>query len=169
MTRPVYFDSSVFLSIFTGDASAAKIKDLLKELKKDKVRIYTSIVTIQEVSVLSYRKGTKAEDNYTKVDKLARIEGVTKEVALTAAKLEANIIDQTQKKDREDNKRRKWDCFHIATALTLDCGVFYSCDEKQLKRKDQFNIAGIIFMPPEPSKPPLPFPATQKQPANPIQ
>lgn len=169
MTRPVYFDSSVFLAIFMGDASAVKIRELLTELKKDKVRIYTSIVTIQEVSVLSYRKGTKAEDNYAKVDKLARIEGVTKEVALTAAKLEANIIDQTQKKDREDNKRRKWDCFHIATAMTLGCGTFYSCDEKQLKRKEHFNIAGMLFMRPEPSKPPLPFPATQNKNDTPIQ
>lgn len=168
MTQPVYFDSSVFLSIFMGDAGAAKIKELLSELKKDKVRIYTSIITIQEVSVLSYRRGTKAEDNYSKVDKLARIEGVTKDIALTAAKLEAHIIDQTHKKDVEDNRRRKWDCFHIATAMVLNCGAFYSCDEKQLKRKEQFNISGLIFMQPEPSKPPLPFPAPQGQ-STPIQ
>ncbi|HEX4311781.1 MAG TPA: type II toxin-antitoxin system VapC family toxin [Acidobacteriaceae bacterium] len=169
MTRSVYFDSSVFLSVFMADASAVKIRELLTELKREKVRIYTSIVTIQEVSVLSYRKGTKAEDNYAKVDKLARIEGVTKDVALTAAKLEANIIDQTLHKDREDNKRRKWDCFHIATAMVLECGTFYSCDEKQLRRKGQFNIAGVLFMRPEPSKPPLPFPGTQSQTGPPIQ
>jgi predicted nucleic acid-binding protein len=48
MPDPVYFDSSVFLAIFMGSDPA--IKALLKELKRDKIRIYTSIITIQEVS-----------------------------------------------------------------------------------------------------------------------
>ncbi|MGA2218059.1 MAG: PIN domain-containing protein [Terracidiphilus sp.] len=122
--QPVYFDSSVFLSIFMGDSSAPKIKELLIELKRDKVRIYTSIIAVQEVPVMSYRKGSLAQDNYSKVDKIARIESVTKDIALTSAKFEAQIIDQTAVKDREDNKRRKWDCFHIATALALGCNVF---------------------------------------------
>jgi predicted nucleic acid-binding protein len=153
--QPVYFDSSIFLAIFMGDPSAVKIKELLQELKRDKVRIYTSIIAVQEVSVRSYQKGSIAQDNYSKIDKLSRIEGLTKDIALTAAKFEAHILDQTAAKDREDNKRRKWDCFHIATALALGCSVFYSCDEKQLKRKDQFGIAGMEFLRPIPSKPSL--------------
>ncbi|MGD0510846.1 MAG: PIN domain-containing protein [Candidatus Micrarchaeaceae archaeon] len=161
--RPVYFDSSVFLSIFMGDASAPKIKELLIELKREKVRIYTSIIAIQEVSVMSYRKGSIAQDNYSKVDKIARIESVTKDIALTAAKFEAHIIDQTSVKDREDNKRRKWDCFHIATALTLGCESFYTCDEKQLKRKDQFGIVGVTFLRPVPSAPSLFSPPSKIQ------
>ena len=152
---PVYFDSSVFLSIFMGDASAAKIRELLVELKREKIRIYTSIIAVQEVSVMSYRKGSIAADNYSKVDKLARIEGVTKDIALTAAKFEAQIIDQTTARDREDNKRRKWDCFHIATALTLGCSIFYTCDEKQIQRRNQFGITEMRFLKPEPSVPSL--------------
>jgi predicted nucleic acid-binding protein len=143
---PVYFDSSVFLAIFMGSDSA--IKALLKELRRDKIRIYTSIVTIQEVSVQTFRKGFPAADNYAKVSKLARIQGVTKEIALTAAKLEAQIIDQTAVKDREDNKRRKWDCFHVATAMELGCRTLYASDEKMLKRKGQFGLAGMDFSKP---------------------
>jgi predicted nucleic acid-binding protein len=153
--RPVYFDSSVFISIFMNDPTASKIKELLVELKREKVRVYTSIIAVQEVSVMSYRKGTLAQDNYSKIDKLARIEGVTKDIALTAAKYEAHIIDQTAVKDRQDNKRRKWDCFHIATAVALGCSVIYTADEGQHKRKDQFNLAGLTFLYPEPSKPGL--------------
>jgi predicted nucleic acid-binding protein len=152
---PVYFDSSVFLSIFTGDPSAASIKELLQELKKDHIKIYTSIITITEVSVLSYRKGTMAEDNYAKVFKLSRIEGVTKEIALTAAKFEAHILDQTAAPDQADNKRRRWDCMHIATALELGCSTLYSCDLKMLKRKNQFSIAKMDFREPKPSAPSL--------------
>lgn len=163
MMQPVYFDSSVFLAIFMGDASAMKIKELLQELKRDKIRIYTSIIAVQEVSVRSYQKGSIAQDNYSKIDKLSRIEGVTKDIALTAAKFEANILDQTSVKDREDNKRRKWDCFHIATALSLGCSVFYTCDEKQLKRKQQFGITAMDFQRPTPSKPSL-FPPSSHQP-----
>jgi predicted nucleic acid-binding protein len=146
MADPVYFDSSVFLAIFVG--SDPQIKELLKELRRDKIRIYTSIVTIQEVSVQTFRKGFSASDNYTKVNKLARIQGITKEIALTAAKLEAQIIDQTAPKEREDNKRRKWDCFHVATAMELGCRTLYASDEKLLKRKTQFGLAGMDFSKP---------------------
>jgi len=153
--RPVYFDSSVFISIFMNDPTDSKIKELLAELKRDKVRIYTSIIAVQEVSVMSFRKGTLAQDNYSKIDKLARIEGITKDIALTAAKFEANIIDQTKAADRQDNKRRKWDCFHIATAMALGCSVLYTADAGQHKRKGQFAISGLTFLTPEPSKPSL--------------
>jgi predicted nucleic acid-binding protein len=167
--RPVYFDSSVFLSIFMNDPTASKIKELLLELKRDKIRIYTSIIAVQEVSVLSYRKGSMAQDNYSKIDRLARIEGVTKDIALTAAKFEAQILDQTPMKDREDNKRRKWDCFHIATALALGCNVLYSCDEKQLKRKSQFKVSGLSFLHPRPSTPSLFSISSSSNPAQSIQ
>jgi predicted nucleic acid-binding protein len=130
MPDPVYFDSSVFLSIFMGESSGTSIKQLLKELARDKTKIYTSIITIQEVSVHSFRTGVRQTDNYSKVSKLARVHGITKEMALNAAKFEAQLIDRTPAKDREDNKRRKWDCFHIATALELGCRTFYATDEK---------------------------------------
>ena len=124
-------------------------------MKRDKVRIYTSIVTLQEVSVEPYRRGTLVEDRSAKIDKIARLEGVTKEIALTAAKYEAHIKDNTVSADQEDNKRRKWDCFHIATAVALGCSAFYTVDEKQLKRKQQFNITSMAFLRPEASKPTL--------------
>jgi predicted nucleic acid-binding protein len=113
------------------------------------------MVTVQEVSVQSFRKGMRASDNHSKVYKFSRIETITKEIALTAAKLEAQIIDQTQAKDREDNKRRKWDCFHIATAMELGCRTLYAVDEKMLKRKQQLSITGIDFSKPIPGSTPL--------------
>jgi predicted nucleic acid-binding protein len=153
--QPVYFDTSVFTAIFKGEANAPKIKELLIELKREKVRIYTSIITVQEVSVEPYRRGTLVEDRFEKVDKIARIEGVTKEISLTAAKFEAHIKDDTSAPDSEENKRRKWDCFHIATAMALKCSVLYTTDKGQMKRKAQFNITGMDFQAPEPSKPTL--------------
>jgi predicted nucleic acid-binding protein len=146
---PVYFDSSVFLAIFMGEASGLSIKELLKELRRDKIRIYTSIVTIQEVSVQTFRKRAAAADNYTKVNKLARIHGITKEIALTAAKLEAQILDEMKPKDREENRQRKWDCFHLATAMELGCRTFYGLDDKQLARGRRF-CAGVWFGKPVP-------------------
>jgi predicted nucleic acid-binding protein len=155
MPDPVYFDSSVFLSIFMGEASGPSIKGLLRELKRDKTKIYTSIISIQEVSVHTFRKGARQTDNYGKVNKLARIHGLTKDMALTAAKFEAMLIDQTPVKEREDNKRRKWDCFHIATAVELGCRTFYATDEKMLKRKEHFGITGMDFAKPSPRMPSL--------------
>jgi predicted nucleic acid-binding protein len=153
---PVYFDSSVFLAIFMGEADGNSIKELLKELHREKVRPYTSIVTIQEVSVRSFRKGTVAVDNYTKVNKLARINGISKEIALTAAKLEAQVLDATSKKDRTENRQRKWDCFHLATAMELGCRTFYTLDEKQMKRGERF-CTGMGFAKPAPRSFSLPL------------
>ena len=158
MSAPVYFDTSVFLAIFNGEPEGPDIKALLKELKRDKVKICTSIVTVQEVSVLSYRRGTLAADNHSKVNRLARIHGLDKEIVLTAAKFEAQLKDLAKSADpkaqQEDNRRRKWDCFHIATAVSLQCSVLYATDEKLLKRKEQLGIA-MEFSKPVPSKPTL--------------
>ena len=147
----VYFDSSVFLSILSGDSSADKVRKLLDELQQQKVRIYTSIITIQEVSVGTYRAGTVAKDHFALVRKLARIEGVTRDVAVTAAKLEAQIIDGYKSTDEKatDNKRRKWDCFHIATAQCLACSWLFSFDGAMLKREAALKIKGVKFSEPE--------------------
>jgi predicted nucleic acid-binding protein len=111
------------------------------------VRIYTSILTIQEVSVLSYRRGALARDDYGRVSEFARIVGISKDIALTAAKREAEIKDNG-KSDVEDNRRRKWDCFHIATAQQLNCAVLYTTDNKLLNRQRQLGIADVRFSQP---------------------
>jgi len=182
----VYFDTSIFLAIFNKEASGPQIKSLLRELRRDKVKIYTSVITIQEVSVLSFRKGVPADENHAKVSKLARIQGITKDIALTAAKLEAQLKDaqekaQAQQKAQqkaqekaqqkaggslsaehiEDNRRRKWDCFHIATAMCLRCATLYAEDAKLLKRKEHLDIKALEFEEPRPKKPELFPPKTE--------
>jgi predicted nucleic acid-binding protein len=149
-----YFDTSVFLAIFNKEESGPQIKSLLRELKRDKIRIYTSVISVQEVSVLSFRKGKVADDNYLKLGKLARIETITREIALTAAKIEAQLLDSVPK-DQEENRRRKWDCFHIATAMHLGCATLYAEDPKLLKRRQQLSIANIEFSLPRPRNPVL--------------
>ena len=57
-----YFDTSVFLAIFNKESTAPDIRNLLQELKRDRIRIVTSILTVQEVSVLAYRRGTVVSD-----------------------------------------------------------------------------------------------------------
>jgi Predicted nucleic acid-binding protein, contains PIN domain len=147
-----YFDSSVFIAVFKGEDSNQEIRELFKELQRQKVHTSTSIITIQEVSVLSYRFGTVAKDNYARVHELARIEGVDKDISLTAAKLEAQLLDTFSSLDEHEkqleNKRRKWDCFHIATAICVGCNVLYSLDERMLSRKQQLKIRGLDFRPP---------------------
>lgn len=145
-----YFDTNVFLDIFLGSDAAPGIRALLRELKRDKVRIYTSIITVQEVSVLSFRAGRPFDDNHAKVNKMARIQTITREIALTAAKLEAQMIDLTQQKDQVENRRRKWDCFHVATAMALGCSVLYTTDQVMLAKQHRLSICGISFMEPLP-------------------
>jgi len=159
---PVYFDTSVFLAIFNREPTGPEIRRLLRELKRDRMRIYTSIVSVQEASVLGFRRGRAADDNHAEINRLARIQSITKQIALTAAKFEAVLVDGLvssgldERERHADNKRRKWDCFHVATAVVLRCRTLYTCDKKLLPRKDQLGLT-MDFSEPSPRNPELPF------------
>jgi predicted nucleic acid-binding protein len=151
-----YFDTSVFLALLNGEQSAAEVRALLRELKRDKSKIYTSIVTIQEVSVAALRAGGRADSLHAEISKFARIQTITREIALCAAQLEADILKKMKKADLSEeerignNRRRKWDCFHIATALELHCRLLYSFDDKMLKRKNHLALPFLEFLEPLP-------------------
>jgi predicted nucleic acid-binding protein len=164
MVRTVYFDTSIFIELANKKSPLAKeLKVLLKELTEEKVRIYTSIITVQEMSVAVYRKGAKSKDTYGDIHSLARIYAVTKDVALTAAHREAELKDisdkQIGKSETEDqkiericeNRKRRWDCFHIATAQAIGCGVMYSTDTKLQRRTQQLGIKDLKIVPPQPT------------------
>ena len=74
MARTAYLDTSIFLEMGTkGSKHKKRIRELLEELSKDKVRIYTSILTVQELAVATYRAGTTAKDTYGDISSIARI------------------------------------------------------------------------------------------------
>jgi hypothetical protein len=89
---------------------------------------------------------------------LARIQTITREIALTAARLEADLIKKMKPGDLSDeqrigqNRRRKWDCFHIATALELNCRYLYALDEKMLNRRTHLDLPFLEFLPPLPRR-----------------
>jgi hypothetical protein len=117
------------------------------------------------MSVATYRQGTVARDTYGDVSKFARVYSITKEIALTAAKREAELKDivdenerkqdpkksltESQKLDQAcENRRRKWDCFHIATAQDRRCTIMYSTDPDLQKRPKQLHIPNLRIIPP---------------------
>jgi predicted nucleic acid-binding protein len=166
VAEPVYFDTSIFLEIVSRRSKyTARLRELLKELQEKKSRVYTSILTVQELSVSSYRKGEIARDTMADIRRIARVYSPTKEMALTAAKLEAQLKDIAQaeadKRDKRkpeteeqklericENRRRKWDCFHIATAQVLGCSVMYATDTDLQKRPKQLGIKSLKIVPP---------------------
>jgi predicted nucleic acid-binding protein len=153
-----YFDTSVFLAILNGEPSAVAIRALLRELKRERAKIYTSIITVQEISVQAFRGGGRADALCAEISKLARIQTITREIALTAARLEADLIKKMKPGDLSDeqrigqNRRRKWDCFHIATALELNCRYLYALDEKMLNRRTHLDLPFLEFLPPLPRR-----------------
>lgn len=150
MSPPVYFDTSVFLAILKPESTAKQIRALIKELEDENVRIYTSVLTLQEASVLGFRRGTVAKDNITRIGKLARIVGISPDIALTAAKLEAHISDKASEseKDRAEKQRRKWDCFHIATAQIYKCSIMFAEDKPMQKRQSQLGLTSLKILAP---------------------
>ena len=66
MARTAYIDTSIFIEIGTKLSKQKKrIRELLKELADDKVRLYTSIITVQEMAVAAHRSGAVAKDTYS--------------------------------------------------------------------------------------------------------
>jgi len=168
MSKPVYFDTSVFLEMGKRNSKYKKrLKELLKDLQERRVKIYTSVLTVQEVSVAAHRKGAIPRDTIADVKGIARIYTVTKEIAMAAAKREAELKDisdaHESKRDVSkplskqeeinrvcENRRRKWDCFHIATAQILECATMYCTDGNLQKRPKQMGIKNLdIIEPPE--------------------
>jgi predicted nucleic acid-binding protein len=172
MARSVYFDTSVFIELTKKGPAGKTLRELMAELSEERLRIYTSIITIEEMLVAVYRRGGKTKDVYGDVGRFARIYTINKEIAIEAARREAEIKDlseqeQTRSKkptpEQElericENRRRRWDCFHIATAQVLNCRVLYTADRGLLGRESQLSLKDIRF-----SKP-APTPATIKGP-----
>jgi predicted nucleic acid-binding protein len=159
--RPVYFDTSVFLDIFAKtSANKQSIFNLLSELKENKVTIYTSILTVEEASVLTYRRGHVVHDNHALINKMARVWGIDRQIALTTAKHEADIRDMFHGKndEAEMKQKRRWDCFHIATAQVRECTHLYTTDSGMMKRKAQLSIPDLEIVFPTPNVPTLNFP-----------
>ena len=110
----------------------------------------------------SYLAGVGGGDNYAKVERLARIHGMTLGISLRAAELEAELIKRMQGVPKGERKafsqRRKWDCFHIATAIEMHCRSIYSLDIGMLNCKGL--ISGkhsLTFSEPKPSSGELNF------------
>jgi predicted nucleic acid-binding protein len=160
MPSPVYFDTSVFLDIFAKTSENKQaIFGLVNELREAKVVIYTSILTVEEASVLTYRRGQVVKDNHKLINKMAKIWGIDRQIALTTAKHEASIRDIFKEKDEdaEMKQRRRWDCFHIATAQVRECSHLYTTDPGMMKRQKQLSIPDLKIVPPAPTKPTLDF------------
>jgi predicted nucleic acid-binding protein len=122
--RKVYLDTSIFLEMGAKKSKHAKnIKSLLAELDADKARVFTSILTVQELSVAAYRKGTQGRDTYGDVHALARIYGIDKDIALTAAKREAQLKDiTTDNESKRDPKNRKRKSRSLKGFARIDVG-----------------------------------------------
>jgi predicted nucleic acid-binding protein len=166
VARTTYFDTSVFVEMASKKSKYRKcIRELLQDLQRNKVRIYTSMITVQELAVATFRAGVTAKDTYGDIHSIARIYNLTKEVALTAAKYEARLKDMAEaergkrdskKAETEDeklericeNRRRKWDCFHIATAQAAGCTEIYTTDEKLQKRPKLLEIRNLRVLDP---------------------
>jgi hypothetical protein len=51
--------------------------------------------------------------------------------------------ESEEKLEPSRKSRRRWDCFHLATAHYLGCEYFYTTDEKLSKRPKQLGLKSI--------------------------
>lgn len=159
MSSPAYIDTSVIINATSKDGNLTELRSLMHELQGDKVRIYTSIVTVQETSVAAFRKGGNGKDTHDVIALLARIVGITRDIAVEAARLEAAIRDfhKETPEESEQKQRRRWDCIHLASAIVLGCRHFYTTDKAFATRQRQLQLTSLQVLAPKARKPTLPF------------
>jgi predicted nucleic acid-binding protein len=158
MSEPVYFETSAILELINAESRAPDVRDLIAELKKDKIRIYTSVLTVHEASILSFRRGSADRDVDSIIAQFARIVTIDRAVAIKAARLEAAILDFFKKgvaSTEEARHRRRWDCLHIATAQVLGCSTLYAFDKHFRKRTNQVDVGNLRIAEPKASQPNL--------------
>lgn len=158
MSEPVYFETSAVLEVINATALGSEVRDLIMELRKEKIRIYTSILTVHEASILSFRRGNADREVDAIIAQFARIVTIDRAVALTAARLEAGILDyfKTGPGIRDEARhRRRWDCLHIATAQVYGCSTLYAYDDDFRKRTSQVNVDNLKIARPVASQPQL--------------
>jgi predicted nucleic acid-binding protein len=126
----VYFDSSIFLAVLGLESSAGEIRNLLAELSQSRTKIYTSIITVAECCVGSIKADGDPNRALELIYEIAKVQSVTESIAVATARIEAQMIKSTAtlKKDVIARRGRRWDCFHMATALEMQCSVLYSTD-----------------------------------------
>ena len=55
MPPTAYFDSALWIAVLVGEPTAVDVDTLIGEIKKDKGRVLTSIMTLTEITVRAYR------------------------------------------------------------------------------------------------------------------
>ena len=145
----VYFDSTLFLSILANEPTANSVRQLLTELGNSRTGIYTSILTIAECCVGSLRANGDPNKPLELIYDIAKVQSITEDIAISTARIEAKMILLCPPGEKEPTKRRRrrWDCFHMATALDLKCTALYSFDEDYGKMAEQCGLPILCSYP----------------------
>ncbi|HEY4357398.1 MAG TPA: PIN domain-containing protein [Acidobacteriaceae bacterium] len=158
MPDPVYFETSAVLELLNATAKGDHVRDLIAELQSSKTRIYTSILTVQEASILALSRGGTEQAVYDRINQFARIYSIDRQIALTAARLEVAVVKHLRKGQGvqdEARHRRRWDCIHIATAQVLGCTTLFAYDKHFATRSRQIDLSMLRIEQPRPRQPAL--------------
>lgn len=128
MPTAAYFDTSLWIAVLADEPPAGDVLTLIEEIKHDRGRIVTSILTLTEISVRAYQKApARVAAGVQLVSAVSAICAVSQDVALLTAKIEATFMASVWQ-GTLGNRKRRWDALHLATAATYAATVFYTFD-----------------------------------------
>lgn len=126
----VYWDSCVFLSMIEGDAERMDgIHSVLDEMKQGRIKIYTSVLSIAEVTFVKTEREKNALDKAVE-ERIAALWQPGSPFVLVDVFRE--IVIDSQKLVRDSLKHgmtiKPPDAIHFATARRVGCSDFHTFD-----------------------------------------
>lgn len=153
----VYWDSCVWIALINKESrSFENIRPIFERAKKSEVEIYTSIVSLMEVSKkrnCDFSDGSTIIDDIEDFKKIFFYDFINRlQLDINVALLANNFV--------KCNKINPLDAIHLASSCCYACDIVYTYDKGLLKYNGKTSPSGHplrIAEPPPPEEPMLPL------------
>lgn len=141
----VVVETSPWIALLQGEADRAEhVERLLEQAADGDLQIYTSALTIAEVT-----KGPKASDPTLSAVQEKTFRDFLDNEFVTLVSVDPVVAEQAATLRKAVPGLRTADAIHIATAVVIRAGIFYTYDDQLLKLDGDASLDGLqVRMPP---------------------
>lgn len=141
----IVVETSPWIALIQGEADRAEhVERLLNQAAAGELQIYTSTLTITEIT-----KGPKAEDARLSPEQEQTFRDFLDHEYVTLVSVDPVVAERAASLRKDFPGLRTADAVHLATAIVIRAGVFYTYDDRLLKLDGSQSLDGLeVTIPP---------------------